>query len=154
MKIPCKFQVRIVGSCATVRTGLLRRPDAPQYLEASALQLFGWPSYTVRTLGQATPSLTWSWIPDDTIWEGSARRSEDVATRPNATQCSRIFWVSFTDTERSDNIDCPDAQSSHPEAILFWEELCYFGKAIAKDCPDTAKWPSGRYLPESEFNLN
>jgi hypothetical protein len=38
----------------------VQRPDASQCLEASALHLSGQPSYTVRTLGQATPSSTWS----------------------------------------------------------------------------------------------
>jgi hypothetical protein len=32
MKIPCNFQARIAGSCATVQKGLLRRLDAPQCL--------------------------------------------------------------------------------------------------------------------------
>jgi hypothetical protein len=55
-----------------------------------------------------------------------------VATRSDATQCSRIFWVSFTDVERSDSIDRPDE-------VLFWEELRYFGKVVAEDRPDTTK---------------
>jgi hypothetical protein len=45
MKISCNFQVRTVGSCATVGTGLWMSPDAPQCLEASALK-------NVQTLGQ------------------------------------------------------------------------------------------------------
>jgi hypothetical protein len=32
MKIPCNFQVRTANSCATVRTSLWRRPNAPQCL--------------------------------------------------------------------------------------------------------------------------
>jgi hypothetical protein len=70
---------------------LCNRPDAPQYLEASELQLSERQIYTVRTLGQATPSSTQSWISDDTIWEGSARRLDDMATCPDTTQYSRIF---------------------------------------------------------------
>jgi hypothetical protein len=67
-----------------------------------------------------------------------------VATRPDATQRSRIFWVSFTDAERSDNEDCPDI-------VLFWEELCNSGKVIVEDYPDEGKLPSGCYSPESNF---
>jgi hypothetical protein len=44
--------------------------------------------YTDLMLGQPTPSSTRSWISNDIIWEGSARRPDDVATRPDATQCS------------------------------------------------------------------
>jgi len=73
----------------------VRTPNGQQCLEASALQLSKRPSYTVRTLSQATPSSTQSWISNDTIWEGSARHPDDVATRPDATQCSIIFWVSY-----------------------------------------------------------
>jgi hypothetical protein len=144
MKIPCNFQVRTASSYATVQTGLWRRPDVPQCLEASALQLSGWSSYTVRTLGQATPSSTRSWISEDTIWEGSARR-------PDATQFSRIFWVSFTDAKRSDSVDRPDARSSRPDTVLFWEELRYSGKVVTEYRPYAAKWPSGHYSPEFEF---
>jgi hypothetical protein len=101
----------------------------------------------VWTLGQATPSSTWNWILDDTIWEGFARRPDDVATRSDATQCSRIFWVSFTDVERSDSIDRPDE-------VLFWEELRYFGKVVAEDRPDTTKWLFGRCPEDFNFELN
>jgi hypothetical protein len=154
MKISCNFQVRMAGSCATVWMGLWRHLDAPKCLEASALQLSGRPSHTVRTLGQATLSSTRSWISDDTIWEGFAKRPDDVATHPDATQCSKIFWVSFTDEEMSDSVDRLDAQSSRPDVVLFWEEYRYFGKAVAKDRPDAAKWPSGRYLPKSKIDQN
>jgi hypothetical protein len=71
--------------------GLLWLPDAPQCLEASALQPSGRSTNTFRTLGQATPSSTRSWISVDTIWEVSTRRPNDVATRPDATQRSKIF---------------------------------------------------------------
>jgi hypothetical protein len=87
---------------------------------------------TVRMLGQATPSSTRSWISDDTIWEGSTKR-------PDATQCSRIFRVSFTDMERSDIVDRSDAQSSCLDAVLFWEEYRYFGKMVPEDHPKAAK---------------
>jgi hypothetical protein len=38
--------------------------------------------------------------------------------------------------EMSDSIDRPDARSSCPDAVLFWEELRYYEKAVAKDHPD------------------
>jgi hypothetical protein len=89
--------------------------------------------------GQATPSSTWIWISEDTIWEGSARRSDDVATRPDATQCSKIFRVSFRDVERSDNVDRSDALSSLLEVVLFWKEYLYSRKAVVEDRLDAAK---------------
>jgi hypothetical protein len=139
MKISCNFQVRTADSCATVWTGLWRRLDAPQCLEASVLQLSGQPSYTVQKLGQATLSSTRSWISDDTIWEGFARRLEYVATRLDATQCSRIFRVSFTDAKMSDSIDRSDARSSRPNMVLFWEEYYHSRKAVANDHPDATR---------------
>jgi hypothetical protein len=103
------------------------------------VELSGRPCYTVQTLGQPTLSSTQSWISNDTIWEGSARRPDDVATHPNPTQCSRIFQVSFTNAERSDSLDCWDAQSSCTDAVWLWEELSYFGKTVAEDQSDAAK---------------
>jgi hypothetical protein len=81
-------------------------------------------------LGQATPSSTQSWISDETIWEGSVRRSDDMVTHPDSVP--RIFWVSFSNAERSDNVDCPDA-------VLFWEECHYSGKAVTEDRPDATR---------------
>jgi hypothetical protein len=90
-------------------------------------------------IGQATPSSTWIWISKDINWEGSTRRLDDVATCLNATQCSRIFWVSFTDSKRSDSVDPPDARSSRPYAFLFWKEYRYSGKVVAEDHPEAVK---------------
>jgi len=60
---------------------------------------------------------------------------QHVRTLPS----SRIFRVSFTDAERTDNIDRPDAQSSRLDGVMFWEELRYSGKVVAEDCPNAAK---------------
>jgi hypothetical protein len=70
---------------------LCNRPDeplkvsgCPVCLEASALKTSGRHSNTIWTLGQASPISTRSWISVDTIWEGSTRRPNNVATRPDA----------------------------------------------------------------------
>jgi hypothetical protein len=62
-----------------------------------------------------------------------------VATRPDATQCSKIFRVSFRDVERSDNVDRSDALSSRLEVVLFWKEYLYSRKAVVEDRLDAAK---------------
>jgi len=74
-----------------------------------------------------------------------------VATSPDATLCSRIFRVSFTDPKRSDSEDHPDARSSCPDVVLFWEELCYSGKAVVEDRPDEANFRPDAPHPEFEF---
>jgi hypothetical protein len=90
----------------------------------------------------------------DTVWEVSARRPNNVATRPNATQHSRIFRVSFTDAEMSDSEDRPDAQPSHSNVVLLWEESCYSGKAVAEDRPYKANFRLDANSPESDFEQN
>jgi hypothetical protein len=77
-----------------------------------------------------------------------------VATHLDATHHSRIFWVSFTDAERSDGEDRPDAQPNHLAMVLFWEELLYSRKAVAEDRSDEGKFLSECYWPESDFEQN
>jgi hypothetical protein len=132
MKIPCSFQVKTACSCATVRTGLWRRPDAPQCLEASTLKTSGRHSNTVRTLGQASPIFTRSWISVDTVWEVSARHPDDVATRLGTVQHFKILWTSFSSVERSYSKDRPDAQPSRPDVDMLWKDLCYSGRCSQK----------------------
>jgi hypothetical protein len=82
MQIPSQ----LAGSHATVRTGLWRPPDALQCLEASELKMSGLQGNTLWTLGQASPISTRSWILVDTIWEVSAVRLDNVATRSDVVQ--------------------------------------------------------------------
>jgi hypothetical protein len=72
---------------------------------------------------------------------------DDVETRPDATQRSRIFWVYFMNAERSDNEDCTDARPSHPYLVLLWEESCCSGKAVAEDRPEDANFNLDAKLP-------
>jgi hypothetical protein len=74
-----------------------------------------------------------------------------MATRPDATQRYRIFRVSFTDTEKSDNEDRPNTRPSRPDVVLLWEKLRYSGKAVAKDRPDEANFRPNAPQLESEF---
>jgi len=62
---------------------------------------------------------------------------------PDATQSSRIILVSFTDAKSSDSEDRSDAQPSHSDVVLLWEELHYCGKMVTEDRPDEGKLPSG-----------
>lgn len=62
-----------------------------------------------------------------------------------------MFWVSFSDVERSDSEDRSDARPSRPDMVLFWEELRYSWKVVVEDCPDEGKLLSGRYSQESDF---
>jgi hypothetical protein len=77
---------------------------------------------------------TRSWISAvDIVWEVSARRLDDV-------QHSRIFRVSFMSSKRRYSEDRPNARPRHMDVDLLWEELRYFGKAVAVNCPDS--WSS------------
>jgi hypothetical protein len=60
------------------------RPDAPQCLEALTLKMFGRQGNTVRTLGQASPISTQSWISVDTYLGGfckTSRRRSNISLR-------------------------------------------------------------------------
>jgi len=97
---------------------------------------FGCQSNTVWTLGQAFPISTRSSISVDIVWEVSARRPDDVAARTNDVQHSRLFRVSFTSAERRYSEVRPDTRPSRQDMDLLWEELRYFGKAVAIVHPD------------------
>jgi hypothetical protein len=52
-------------------------------------------SNTVRTVGQAFPISTRSWILEvDTVWEVSSRPPDDVAARLDDVQHFKIFQIS------------------------------------------------------------
>jgi hypothetical protein len=77
-----------------------------------------------------------------------------VPTRQDATQRSRIFWVSFTDAKRSDGEDRLEARPSHQDVVLLWEESHYSGKAVAKDRSDETNFCLDADLPKSEIQQN
>jgi hypothetical protein len=130
---------------------LFNCPDGPQCLEASTLKMSRHQRNIVRKLGQASPISTWSWILVDTIWEVSVRLPDDVATRPGAIQRSRIFWFSFMGAEKSDSEDRPDAQPSHLDVVLLWEESRYSRKAVTEDRSDEANFCPDNSKLESKF---
>jgi hypothetical protein len=90
---------------------------------------------------------TQSWISAvDIVWEVSARCPDDMATRPDEVQHSRIFWVSFMSTKRRYNEDRPDARPRRPNVDLLWEELHYFGKVVAVNRPDALQYFDHNFL--------
>jgi hypothetical protein len=59
-----------------------------------------------------------------------------MATRPDDVQHSRLFQVSFSSAKRRYGEDRLDAWPSRQDVNPLWEELRYFGKAVAVDRPD------------------
>jgi hypothetical protein len=70
---------------------LCNRPNGPLKASRCPTVSRSFSVEDVRTLGQATPSSTRSWISVDTVWEVSARRPDDVATRPDLPSVSEYF---------------------------------------------------------------
>jgi hypothetical protein len=77
-----------------------------------------------------------------------------VVTRPDTTQRSRIFWVSFTDVERSYSEERQDAWPIQPDVVLLWEESRYSGKAVAEGHSEEANFRPDSNSPESDFEQN
>jgi hypothetical protein len=94
----------------------------PLSVQQITLKTSGRQSNTVRTLCQASPNSTRSWISEaDTIWEVFARRSDDMAPRPDAVQHFRIFRASFSNGVKSYGEDRPDTRPSRPDVDLVME---------------------------------
>jgi len=125
-------------------------------------------SNTVRTLGQASPISTRSWISAiDTVWGVFARRPDDVATRPNDVQSLQAVrttrkYVQMISSNSDKSIiqfecgkdfseDRSDARSSRPDAHLIRIRYALFLKDIVETHPDGANFrPDGRQT-ESDF---
>jgi hypothetical protein len=58
------------------------------------------------------------------------------------------------DAKRSDGEDCPNAQPSRLNKVLFWEESLYSGKAVAEDCLDEANFRPDANSLEFDFEQN
>jgi len=139
--VHCKNQDKSAGSCATVRTGLWKRPDTPQCLTNKH-----WRRPNVR----ATPSkrsvnqysIRSLFSEVDTVWEVSTIRPVNKATRLDDVQSLQAVWTTWQYvrmiSSNSDNSiikfergndfseDRPDARSSRPDVNLIKIELRCF----------------------------
>jgi hypothetical protein len=130
MKNPCKFQGKSTGSCATVRTGLWRCPDAPQ-----CPRVLRWRRPDSRSIniqqgvGFQKSTLLGS------ICKLSGRRGNTYGRYPSF-QNIPIFSSNATRSYSNR----PDARPSRLEADLIRIELCCFWKDIVKNSPDVANF--------------
>jgi len=117
MKIPCNFQLRTADSYTTFQTGLWRRPDTLQWIEASELKTSERQSNTVRTLGQASPIYTRSWISCSDMNQETITVRTEGQHHPDAFQVSRKLsarvsvFLSWLSARVSD-----------------WDKICVVGK--------------------------
>jgi hypothetical protein len=141
MKIPCNFQVRTVGSCATVRTGLWRRLDAPQYLEASAWK-------NVRTSGQhrpyARPSFSNFYTELDFSRHCLGSLCKTSGRHGNTSRHCPAFqtildFLSECGKELQQRLSWRSAKPSGRGPVM--ERIRLFWKAITEDRPDETNFP-------------
>jgi len=159
-------QVNWTGSCATVRTDLWRRPDAPQcptdkhWLRSDVRAI---PSR--RSVNQYSTRSLFSKI--DTVWEVSVFRPDDLASRPDDVHYLQAVWTTqkhvrtiYNNSDNSRisfehgkdfNEDHLDDRSSRLDALLIRIRYAQFLKDIAETRPDGANFRSDGQQTESVF---
>jgi hypothetical protein len=154
-RVLCKNQVNWTGSCATVRTGLWRRPNGPQCPTDKHWRrpdVRAIPSE--RSVNQYSTRSLLSEI--DIVWEVSVFCPDDSASRSDDVHYLQAVWTTRqhvrTIYSNSDNSrimferrkdfseDRPDARSSRPEAHLIRIRYARFLKDIPETCPDGANF--------------
>jgi len=150
MKSPCKIQDKTTSSCATVRTGLWRRPDASQCLTDN--------NEDVRTSEQHRPDARSIMVQQGVGFQKSTLFGKSMQavrmTWQHIWTMSSISKYSRVPFERGKDFseDRPDARSSRPNVNLIKIELHCFWKDITENRPDVAIFrPDTRQLePESQ----
>jgi hypothetical protein len=164
--VHCKNQDKSASSCATIRTGLWRSLDAPQCLTDKH-----WRRPDVRTtpsglsVNQYSTRSLFSEV--DIVWEVSAIRPDDVATRSDdvqslqAAQTTRKHVRTISSNSNNSrflfergkdfNEDRSDAWSRRPDANLIKIELRGFWKDITENRLDEANFRPDARQTESDF---
>jgi len=155
----CKNQDKSVSSCATIWTGLWRRPDAlqcPTDKHWRRQDVRATPSG--RTVNQYSTRSLLSEI--HTVWEVSAIRPNDVQSLQDVrTTRQHIQTISCNSDNSRIPFECgndidedrPDARSSRPDANLIKIELRGFWKGITENRPNKAIFRPDAQQTKSDF---
>jgi hypothetical protein len=148
MKIPCKFQAKSIDSCATVRTSLWRRLDAPQCTTDYVEDV--WTTEQHRPDGRSISIQYRVGFQKSTMLGTLCKLSGRRGNMSGRCPTFQNIPVFCSKAGMSYSEDRSNARPSHPDMNLIKIKLRCFWKDITEDCPDMANFHPDAQQPEPE----